>query len=461
MTPVSAAGRRARVLYGSLLVLAVLGMVGSIGLTLRTTQKLSESIASVSHTHRVLRQINGLWGALGDRDTQVLRYLLTGRDENLQAFRHGVREFDASAARLAELVADNPAQRGLLAELHAVHGERLRRNEELIALKQRAVAGDRGAIATLDSMFVGPPATRHAEAMREVLDRMVEVETGLLATRRAQREQMIAQNRKVVLSATTLALVAGCAALLALRRLRRRAEEALRASVEAAQAHKASQARQALVDLVSHDLRQHLGNVEFSLGLLPTAADDGTRRELVERAAGSARAGLLFLEAVLVQAAGEARDGPDPLISPAAAVRETAQGHAQAAQQKDMSFELRLDDTLRIRARPAVLLHVLGNLLSNAIKYGAPGTPVTVELDAHGGRARLRVSDHGPGVGEHERASLFRRFAPLSARPTGGEAATGLGLASARQRVRAQGGDLRYEDRPGGGARFVVEWPLA
>ena len=105
--------------------------------------------------------------------------------------------------------------------------------------------------------------------------------------------------------------------------------------------------------------------------------------------------------------------------------------------------------------------HVLQNLLSNAIKYGPPDGEVVLSVTRRGGMAALAVHDRGPGIAAQDRERLFRRFVRLGATPTGGETSTGLGLALAKQRARAMGGDLWYEDRPGGGASFVFELPLA
>ncbi|MBW8368498.1 MAG: hypothetical protein K0M70_11670, partial [Arenimonas sp.] len=215
------------------------------------------------------------------------------------------------------------------------------------------------------------------------------------------------------------------------------------------------------LDLIAHDLRQHFGNLLFGLDLLTSADSAEDRERLVRTAQGAANSGLLFLEAVLEQSAGEARGeapGPVPL---APLVHEAIAGQARLAQGKQMRFEVRLDPALRVRVQPSVVGHVLSNLVSNAVKYAPAGSVIELELIRHEARAQLRVLDRGPGVPVNEQPALFRRFAPLSPRPSGGELATGLGLALARQRTRAQGGELRYADRPGGGACFILEWPLA
>ena len=104
------------------------------------------------------------------------------------------------------------------------------------------------------------------------------------------------------------------------------------------------------------------------------------------------------------------------------------------------------------------LEQVLVNLLSNAAKYG--GGAVAVRAGREGGRVLVHVDDAGPGVPEAFRGRLFERFTREggSAGRVGG---TGLGLHIARELARANGGDLRYAPRPGGGATFTLELAAA
>jgi signal transduction histidine kinase len=455
--------------------MAVAVVLGSAMLSLRATERLDASVASVSDTQAVIEQVNRYWGVLGDRDSQVLRYLLTGNADNLVAFRATLLEMESNHARLRELFGGNEAQRRRLDQLETLHAERVRRGEELIALKQRATAGDLDAQRQLDQEFDQSPGTGNAEAMRAVLEDMAAAEKALLAERSAERARVIRNNRLMVFAANGFALLAGVAVLVAFRRLRRRADEALRARLEAEQAQRIdrekserlevqqrlARERQEGLDLLAHDLRQHLGNILFGLELVPAAATPEAREQLVRTARGAANAGLLFLEAILEQGAGEARGEPRASIPLAPLVRDATANHARQAEAKQMRFTLSLDEGLHIRAQASVVSHVLNNLVSNAVKYGPAGSTVDLVLAERSGRARLEVLDRGPGVPATEQPFLFRRFTPLSTRPSGGEPTTGLGLALARQRARAQGAELRYEDRPGGGACFLVEWPLA
>ena len=69
----------------------------------------------------------------------------------------------------------------------------------------------------------------------------------------------------------------------------------------------------------------------------------------------------------------------------------------------------------------------------------------------------MAVEDDGPGVAGGERARIFERFARGSAARH--RIGTGLGLALVAEHAAAQGGEAWVEDRPGGGARFVVGIP--
>jgi signal transduction histidine kinase len=86
-------------------------------------------------------------------------------------------------------------------------------------------------------------------------------------------------------------------------------------------------------------------------------------------------------------------------------------------------------------ADPVRLEEVFDNLLSNAIKYTPPGGEVRILLGQRGDAVRFVVSDTGPGFTDQDKQKLFTKFQRLSARPTGGESSTGLGLAIAKRLV--------------------------
>ena len=121
-------------------------------------------------------------------------------------------------------------------------------------------------------------------------------------------------------------------------------------------------------------------------------------------------------------------------------------------------------NTLDIRSTPWVLAdrrrleRVLANLLDNAERHGKGLVRLAVLHD--GGRARIEVDDTGPGVPADAREHIFERFARGSpAERDATDSGVGLGLALVSQHVHRHDGRAWVEDRPGGGARFVVELP--
>ncbi len=107
------------------------------------------------------------------------------------------------------------------------------------------------------------------------------------------------------------------------------------------------------------------------------------------------------------------------------------------------------------------LQQVLMNLLQNAqqaIEYSGTGGTIGVRTAfANGNRVSLEVWDDGPGIPGVIQARIFDPF--FTTKPPG--VGTGLGLAIVLGFVRQHGGTVTLLSPPHGGARFVVELPVA
>lgn len=108
----------------------------------------------------------------------------------------------------------------------------------------------------------------------------------------------------------------------------------------------------------------------------------------------------------------------------------------------------------------ARLTQVLVNLLGNASKYSPTGAAIELDVAQYGGRLRVSVADRGPGIPHEEREMLFRRFMRGHS-GTGDQYGIGLGLHVVKTTVEAHHGEVGVDDRPGGGARFWFELPIA
>lgn len=119
-------------------------------------------------------------------------------------------------------------------------------------------------------------------------------------------------------------------------------------------------------------------------------------------------------------------------------------------------------------------LQVLDNLISNAVKYSPFGATVRVQvrtelpeslfqgsgLEQQQGSTFLTVQDEGPGITPEDQEKLFRKFARLSAKPTGGEHSTGLGLSIAKRLMDAMQGQVWCVSEPNKGATFMIALPV-
>ena len=126
---------------------------------------------------------------------------------------------------------------------------------------------------------------------------------------------------------------------------------------------------------------------------------------------------------------------------------------------KNIQIQLQVDDGLLVRVNSSEIEQVILNLLNNAIQALAnAGTlqrriAINATKDEH--FIHLSVSDNGAGVPIEFKSQLFELLS--TTKQTG----MGLGLWLCKHIVTRYGGSIRYEDAVGGGARFVVELPLA
>jgi two-component system, OmpR family, sensor histidine kinase KdpD len=130
--------------------------------------------------------------------------------------------------------------------------------------------------------------------------------------------------------------------------------------------------------------------------------------------------------------------------------------------QKDLArhkVSLRLAPGLPLVRLDFVLMQqVLTNLLLNAAVHTPPGTAVQIKATVEEDGLVLTVSDNGPGLPPDSLPLIFDKFYRAPAAPVGG---TGLGLAIVKGFVETQGGQIKVENRPGGGALFTIRLPLA
>ena len=232
-----------------------------------------------------------------------------------------------------------------------------------------------------------------------------------------------------------------------------------------ARAEAANQAKSEFLANMSHEIRTPLNGVLGLASVLEREPLDPRHREMVRTIIASATS----LDALLSDLLTFSRldSGKLELKSEPFALGETVRQAAALfePQAADKGIALKLEIAPAAEARvigdAARLSQLVINLVSNAVKFTDQGE-VGVSLAAAPGCAwRLKVADTGIGFDPTEAERLFRRFEQADGSITRRFGGTGLGLAICRQLARLMGGSIDAEGRPGRGATFTVELPLA
>ena len=209
----------------------------------------------------------------------------------------------------------------------------------------------------------------------------------------------------------------------------------------------------------SHELRTPvavlLGEVELALRQPRTAQEQRQTLERVEEGlSGLAR----LTESLLTLARSDANELSFQLedVSVVQVIGQVVSLYAPIASDNTLRLEVRCPPELVARAEPLWLGRALANLVDNACKFTPAGGTIVLSAQARLGRVFIRVDDTGVGLSQGQEERIFERFyRAVDARGT--TPGFGLGLAIAREVLRAMGGDLRYEPKIGAGASFVIE----
>jgi two-component system osmolarity sensor histidine kinase EnvZ len=196
--------------------------------------------------------------------------------------------------------------------------------------------------------------------------------------------------------------------------------------------------RTTLLAGISHDLRTPLARMRLALGMLSEGHDPVLANQLMRDV--DAMNDLIGRCLEL----GQGFEEPIKDADPGALLNEIIDAARRAGNQVEYIPTV----PTRLPMRSLAFRRVVGNLLDNALRYGGAEPPV-VKFDTE--RLEISVLDRGPGIPEAEREAVFRpfhRLEPSRSTRTGG---SGLGLAIVQQLGRANGWQVRFGSRPGGG----------
>ncbi len=230
-------------------------------------------------------------------------------------------------------------------------------------------------------------------------------------------------------------------------------------------AEDALRAKTTLFATLTHELRTPLNGILGMAGLLEMGKLEPNAQSYVGAIKQSGELLLELITEILDYSrleAGRVELESAP-FDPEATMQSVAELLSPRARDKNLEIAVfvRGDAPTRVVGDDGRLRQILFNLAGNAVKFTETGGVVIEMAPRPTGRLRFNVRDTGPGVAPEKQALIFEEFTQADAGVSRRHGGAGLGLAIVKKLALAMGGDVGLVSRPGFGASFWVELPLA
>lgn len=215
----------------------------------------------------------------------------------------------------------------------------------------------------------------------------------------------------------------------------------------------------------SHELRAPIAAIlsNAQVGLLASEDDDQERGQrlsnivIQSKSMSSLVANLLFL------ARHEGQLNPQDVanIDLVELLSFIAERYIDSAIDKDLRFEVDLPASpVEVRSDRDLLQRAIGNLLDNAFKYTPNGGKITMRLEPKPRQVLIKIMDTGIGIPEVDLPHIFDRFYRVDKARTRETGGVGLGLAIARQIIKAHDGKITVVSEAEKGTTVQICLPL-
>lgn len=228
--------------------------------------------------------------------------------------------------------------------------------------------------------------------------------------------------------------------------------------LEKKQLQKANEKLDQFVQMVSHDLKEPIMNMQAVSEWLQEDLSEkdypnlGSNLNLMQEriaAMGKIVTGLLEYAMTNIQ------DLPKQEVHIGQLVQQILRG-----QDKAKDFTISVSENLPTLFTEKILIQqVLTNLISNAIKYHDTGHgQLSIGFEQAGQMYTFYVQDNGPGIAPEHHQRIFGLYERLL-RDANRSKGTGIGLATVKKIVEDKGGQVWVDSELGRGARFFFTWP--
>lgn len=216
-----------------------------------------------------------------------------------------------------------------------------------------------------------------------------------------------------------------------------------------------------LVNTIVHDLKSPLNNVQGILSVAEIQAGNDTEMKSL---IGIANKSLANGQEIICQLL-ELRELEEnltevnfSLINAKEFLNDIRESFSHTARQKNISILVSAGEH-QFTSDKVLVRRVMDNLVSNAMKFSPIGSEVKLSAYHENGHVIFSVSDQGPGFNTDDLQKVYGKFQKLSARPTGGETSSGLGLATVQALTQYLNGSIDLATVVGKGSTFTIKVP--
>lgn len=215
-----------------------------------------------------------------------------------------------------------------------------------------------------------------------------------------------------------------------------------------------------IVNVVAHDLKSPLCTIVSFTDLIKKEGTLSTKQNdyisIIDKVLID---GMNLIDDLLDANSGESADTPSleqieikPFMSQWLKTFE----HELKRKKQIVKLNIDIHDPTLI-SNQIILGRILNNLLSNAIKFSSKEQEIHVNVKESNNSIDFSVKDFGPGISIDDQRKIFRQFQKLSARPTGGESSSGLGLFIVKLLTKRLNGKIKLHSTLGIGSEFIVQ----
>ena len=216
------------------------------------------------------------------------------------------------------------------------------------------------------------------------------------------------------------------------------------------------------ISMVSHELRTPMNGVVGMHSLLLRGNLGPREREYAEAAQRSGEALLAIIDDILDLSKIEAGhlELEHSSVDVRAVVEDVAVLLAEQAHNKDLDLACLVDPGIpaSLSGDRNRLRQILLNLVGNAVKFTETGGVLVHaslgDATTDAVQVRIEVADTGIGIADDAHDKLFRPFSRLDTSPSRRSGGTGLGLAISKRLAELMGGALGFDSQPGRGSTF-------